>query len=70
MSLALVSFLLTFLLFLLGGLPIAWSMLLAAIVWMLVSGELVFLMIVPDKIFIGIDVFILMSVSLIQLVGV
>ncbi|NKB37040.1 MAG: TRAP transporter large permease subunit [Gammaproteobacteria bacterium] len=69
MSLALGVFLLAFVVFLLGGLPIAWSMLLATLIWMALSNELVFLLIVPDKIFQGMDVFILMSVPLFILVG-
>lgn len=58
-----------FLLLLLGGMPVAWAMAVATVVWMLASNETVFLLIVPDKIFQGIDVFILMAVPLFILVG-
>jgi C4-dicarboxylate transporter, DctM subunit len=69
MNPALFIFVLVFLLMLLGGMPIAWAMICATILWMLASDELVFLLIMPDKIFQGIDVFILMAIPLFILVG-
>jgi tripartite ATP-independent transporter DctM subunit len=69
MSLALISFFASFLLLMLGGMPIGWSMIAATVLWMFVSDELVFLLIIPDKIFQGIDVFILMAIPLFILVG-
>jgi tripartite ATP-independent transporter DctM subunit len=60
---------LSFLVLLLGGMPVAWAMICATILWMIASDELVFLLIMPDKIFQGIDVFILMAVPLFILVG-
>jgi C4-dicarboxylate transporter, DctM subunit len=69
MNLALSLFVVSFLLLLLGGMPVAWAMLCATILWMIASNELVFLMIMPDKIFQGMDVFILMAVPLFILVG-
>jgi C4-dicarboxylate transporter, DctM subunit len=69
MNLALSLFVISFLLLLLGGMPVAWAMLCATILWMIASNELVFLMIMPDKIFQGMDVFILMAVPLFILVG-
>lgn len=69
MTLSLAVFSFTFLLLTLGGLPIAWAMLSAVLAWMVSSDELVFLAIVPDKIFQGLDVFILMAIPLFILVG-
>jgi len=69
MNLALFIFLVSFLILLFGGMPIAWAMLCATMLWMLASDELVFLLIMPDKIFQGIDVYILMAVPLFILVG-
>lgn len=69
MNLTLLVFIAAFLVLLLGGMPIAWAMICATILWMIVSNELVFLLIMPDKIFQGIDVFILMAVPLFILVG-
>jgi tripartite ATP-independent transporter DctM subunit len=68
-SLTLIIFVGGFLILLLGGMPIAWAMMCATVLWMIVSDELVFLLIMPDKIFQGIDVFILMAVPLFILVG-
>jgi tripartite ATP-independent transporter DctM subunit len=68
-NVALLVFMGAFLFLLLGGMPIAWAMICATILWMIASDELVFLLIVPDKIFQGIDVFILMAVPLFILVG-
>lgn len=69
MNLALFIFLVTFLTLILGGMPIAWAMICATVLWMIASDELVFLLIMPDKIFQGIDVFILMAIPLFILVG-
>ncbi|MBT7952712.1 MAG: TRAP transporter large permease [Gammaproteobacteria bacterium] len=69
MNWALLLFVLSFLVLLLGGMPVAWAMICATILWMIASNELVFLLIMPDKIFQGIDVFILMAVPLFILVG-
>ncbi len=69
MNWALLIFILSFLVLLFGGMPIAWAMICATILWMLTSNELVFLLIMPDKIFQGIDVFILMAIPLFILVG-
>lgn len=69
MSFALGLFLGSFVLLILGGIPIGWSMIAATVLWMFASDELVFLAIVPDKIFQGIDAFILMAIPLFILVG-
>lgn len=69
MSFTLAIFLAVFLLLMLGGMPIAWAMIGATVIWMLASGEVVFLAILPDRIFQGIDVFILMAIPLFILVG-
>ena len=69
MSVALWVFIVSFIVLLLGGMPIAWAMLCATMLWMISANEWVFLLIMPDKIFQGIDVFILMAVPLFILVG-
>ncbi len=69
MDISLIVFLFSFLILLLGGMPIAWAMICATVLWMISSNELVFLLIVPDKIFQGMDVFILMAIPLFILVG-
>ena len=69
MNWALLLFVISFLVLLLGGMAVAWAMICATILWMIASNELVFLLIMPDKIFQGIDVFILMAVPLFILVG-
>ena len=66
---SLLVFLLSFLIFILCGMPIAWAMITSTMLWMLISNELVFMLIIPDRIFQGIDLFILMAVPLFILVG-
>jgi tripartite ATP-independent transporter DctM subunit len=68
-SIALTLFCISFLVLLIGGMPVAWAMLSSAVLWMLVSDHSVFMLVVPDRIFQGIDVFILMAIPLFILAG-
>ena len=54
---------------LLVGLPVAWSMLAAVLGWMALTGNWAFLPIVPERVFQGMDVFVLMAVPLFILAG-
>ena len=54
---------------LVAGLPIAWAMLASVMVWMGYSGNWHFLPIVPERVYQGIDVFVLMAVPLFIVAG-
>ncbi len=69
MSVAFIIFCICFLVLLLGGMPVAWAMLSSAALWMLVSNEMNFILIMPDRIFQGMDVFILLAIPLFILAG-
>ena len=69
MSASLAIFLVTFLGLLLVGLPVAWTMIAASLVWLLASGQTAFLPVLPERIFQGINVFVLMAIPLFVLAG-
>ena len=64
MTLSLGSFIASFLVLLFAGLPVAWTMVVSSMVWLAVSGQLAFLPVLPERIFQGIDVFVLMAIPL------
>ncbi len=51
------------------GLPIAWAMLAAVLAWMAGTGSLHFLPVVPERVYQGMDAFVLMAVPLFILAG-
>lgn len=67
MSLAL--FVASFLFLLFAGLPVAWTMVASSVVWLAASGQMAFLAVLPERIFQGIDVFVLMAIPLFVLAG-
>ena len=69
MSLSLGLFLASFLFLLFAGLPVAWTMAVASLVWLAASGQTAFLPVLPERIFQGIDVFVLMAIPLFILAG-
>ncbi len=69
MSLALGLFIGSFLGLLFVGLPVAWTMVVSSIVWLATSGQMAFLPVLPERIFQGIDVFVLMAIPLFILAG-
>ncbi|MFP6713461.1 MAG: TRAP transporter large permease [Rhodospirillales bacterium] len=69
MTLSLGLFIATFLFFIIMGLPVAWTMVLSSIVWLIASGQMAFLPVLPERIFQGIDVFVLMAIPLFILAG-
>ncbi len=69
MSGALGLFFGTFVAFLCLGVPVAWTLLLAVLVWIAASGQWELLVILPERIYQGMDVFVLMAVPLFILAG-
>lgn len=69
MTASLAFFLGLFLLLLLLGMPVAWSMGIASVAWILGTGNLAYLPIVPERIYQGMDVFVLMAIPLFILAG-
>ncbi len=69
MTLSLGLFIATFLILLIVGLPIAWTMVVASLVWLVASDQLMFLPVLPERIFQGLDVFVLMAIPLFILAG-
>ncbi|HIB22938.1 MAG TPA: TRAP transporter large permease [Rhodospirillales bacterium] len=69
MSLSLGLFIVSFMGLLFAGLPVAWTMAVSSIVWLFASGQMAFLPVLPERIFQGIDVFVLMAVPLFILAG-
>ncbi|MBI2157944.1 MAG: TRAP transporter large permease [Candidatus Rokubacteria bacterium] len=69
MSTALGGFLGVFVALLLFGMPVAWSMATATVVYVALSGQWTLLPILPEKIFQGMDVFILVAIPLFLLAG-
>lgn len=69
MSLSLALFIASFLGLLFAGLPVAWTMVVSSIVWLATSGQMAFLPVLPERIFQGIDVFVLMAIPLFILAG-
>jgi tripartite ATP-independent transporter DctM subunit len=59
----------SFFLLLLVGLPIAWSMLVSVVAWMAISNRLMFLPVLPERVFQGMDSFVLLAVPLFILAG-
>ena len=64
-----VEFIVLFLVLLAVGLPIAFVMLLSSTAYFLFSGNAIFLRMLPEKMFAGIDVFVLMAIPFFLLVG-
>ena len=69
MSISLAIFLAAFLILLFAGLPVAWTMVVSSILWLIASGQTAFLPVLPERIFQGIDVFVLMAIPLFILAG-
>ena len=69
MSLSLCLFAGAFLALLFAGLPVAWAMVVSSIVWLAASGQMAFLPVLPERIFQGLDVFVLMAIPLFILAG-
>jgi len=69
MTLSLGSFIASFLVLLFAGLPVAWTMVVSSMVWLAASGQLAFLPVLPERIFQGINVFVLMAIPLFILAG-
>ena len=69
MSASLIVLLAVFLLFILAGMPIAWAMLCASVSWIIFTGNYHFLQIIPQRLFEGIDVFVLLAIPLFVLTG-
>lgn len=66
---ALATFLAVFGLLLVTGFPIAWAMVSASLIWLVVSGNTVFLPVLPERIFQGLDAFVLLAIPLFILAG-
>jgi tripartite ATP-independent transporter DctM subunit len=69
MSPALAAFLAVFVFLMVAAMPVAWSMLAAVVAYIAVSGQWMLLPVLPEKIFQGIDVFILVAIPLFLLAG-
>ena len=69
MSGSLIILIAVFLFFILAGLPIAWAMLTAAVAWIIFTGYYHYLQILPQRLFEGIDVFVLLAIPLFVLTG-
>ena len=69
MSVSLIVLVAVFLLFILAGMPIAWAMLSASVSWIILTGNYHFLQIIPQRLFEGIDVFVLLAIPLFVLTG-
>ena len=69
MSTTLVVFLTAFLGLMLLGLPVAWAMATASIAWIALTGQWSFLPFLPERIFQGMNVFVLMALPLFLLAG-
>ena len=69
MSGSLIILIAIFLFFILAGLPIAWAMLTAAVAWIIFTGNYHYLQILPQRLFEGIDVFVLLAIPLFVLTG-
>ncbi len=68
-SLSLLVFLVSFIVLLFAGLPVAWTMVTSSVLWLATSGQMMFLPVLPERIFQGIDVFVLMAIPLFILAG-
>lgn len=69
MTLSLGLFIATFLILLIVGMPIAWTMVVASLIWLVASEQMMFLPVLPERIFQGLDVFVLMAIPLFILAG-
>lgn len=69
MSASLSVLIITFLGLIIAGLPIAWGMIAAVIAWMAFTGQWAFLPIVPERLYQGMDSFVLMAIPLFILAG-
>ncbi len=69
MSLALAVFLCVFVVALLLGMPVAWAMGFASLVYLVVSGQWALLPVLPEKLFQGMDAFVLVAIPLFLLAG-
>jgi len=69
MSLTLAIFMASFLGLMLLGLPVAWAMASASLIWIGVTGQWSFLSFLPERIFQGMNVFVLMALPLFLLAG-
>lgn len=69
MSPALSFFLVLFVFLLVAGMPVAWSMLAAVAGYVAIGGQWMLLPVMPEKIYNGIDVFILVAIPLFLLAG-
>ena len=69
MTLSLGIFLASFLVLLFAGLPVAWTMAVSSLVWLVASGQTAFLPVLPERMFQGLDVFVLMAIPLFILAG-
>jgi tripartite ATP-independent transporter DctM subunit len=69
LSLALAVFLCVFVVALLLGMPVAWAMGFASLVYLVVSGQWALLPVLPEKLFQGMDAFVLVAIPLFLLAG-
>ncbi len=69
MSTALLLFLAAFLTLILSGMPIAWAMAAATLIYMAVTGQWHLLPALPEKIYQGMDAFVLVAIPLFLLAG-
>ena len=69
MTFSLGLFIAVFLILMVLGLPLAWTMVAASLAWLAASGQMMFLPVLPERIFQGIDVFVLMAIPLFILAG-
>ena len=69
MSASLVTLVAVFLVLILAGMPIAWAMLAASVSWIILTGNHQFLQVIPQRMFEGIDVFVLLAIPLFVLTG-
>lgn len=69
MSPALTLFLAVFVFMMVAAMPVAWSMLASVLAYIAVSGQWALLPVMPEKIYQGIDVFILVAIPLFLLAG-
>jgi tripartite ATP-independent transporter DctM subunit len=68
-SIALAAFLAVFVVALLLGMPVAWSMGFAALVYLAASGQWALIPVLPEKVFQGMDAFVLVAIPMFLLAG-
>jgi len=69
MTATLAAFLACFLVLMILGLPVAWAMASASLLWIAMTGQWSFLPFLPERIFQGMNVFVLMALPLFLLAG-